>query len=1675
MKHRRFSWISILLVAAFLITGLGGPLSQVFAAAPTTYQLSDLLSNDQIKPMGRTVVLGEGITTEWTGTGFEANLVVEEACDLTVGYHTSYNQYYSITVDGVKTRLYAPKGVGTFSVPVTAGERNVRVVVETQNAFTIDSYSNLTTLTFAGTLGARPADKDLFIEFVGDSYTCGDGSMGTYVPGENWSFPADDASTEGFAYKTAQLLDADYSLVARGGIGLFGESAEAQQETDSKLTMAQVYDYDGAHRDYLKVQDGQAVTPHDFSARTPDVIVVELGANDGISHMDLWLERATDFINQLRDRNGPDPVIVWFTLRPQFYQAVDNLFRTTFVDDPNLRVFRYTATAGTGSAAKKTQYSGHPSAEDGTFTAQATAAFLEREALPVRTEETAYTDTVYYVSENGSSTNDGLTYATALDGVPAVFTKIYNASTAAGTTSGNVNRRSLPAGTRVIIYVEGSVTGSASQAFCRADVFVDAATGKQVPIVIEGYDNTRARLRMTYGGNTDGNSCFYSNNKITFRNIEFYGVTKQTSNKYYCVHRVYAGIGGDLTFDNCQFHTDGDVNALNSHQWTLSADFFSGSSYDGTGEVTDRITLMNGDYTDLALLTTVSANNLYKSGGSYTNAPGMTSELVIGEGAVVGTVYNRSGALNVGNSTVILDGGTIGTYIGTANGTEDAPKAIIGNVNFVLKSGVYTGNFVGTGTYNAIDGDVTYTQTGGELVCNTFHGMGEGTSAANTRFTLTAGQIRCTPLSSNTGVYLTGASKIKVTNTAHNLITGGAINLFSEGDGANGGVWFGGGNLNDGTFAIKTQINEVTGGAVQFLRLSGTSTATGIYFGSSSGGAEKLVNRITGGVFDVTLLTKSIYFGSQSTSGYYGSIENYIGVEGAQQTHIPAFKASNVYLGAAWNQLGSSGSKATAFPEEGVYETVVQKNVIYTGYFGGKTYFTTGSLSGSYISFTKGSVENTVYNGAFQGEVYFGSGAASVYGNVTTTVNGGRFGNGSSGNVGSVYGGAESGKVYGDVTTVVNGFSDYANTYNAVRGVMPPWGFYGGSKTGEILGDVTTTVNGGTFTIPFYGGSNEGDIAGHVTTTVNNLTGRMFQVYGGSNTGSLANGVETLITGLKSNGSEKSVYGGSNTGAIEKGSADYAVKLTVQPVTHSDKYDTGDVAIDGDVFAAGCAGNVTGGVYAAIYGGNNCQSSGAARQLILGNQEGGLIDGSVSCDLYGGFFGSSVYTGTRDNNSEDVGVTGNVTLTLLTGGNTSHIGSVYTRTGTLGTQKVVFDNTASGSTIVNNNVVADDSLHVKVIGGAGQFSVTGNTNIRADEADVTAGPVRFYKTTVNFVHGKVYLALPETVSASDVVVTKKSGLTGSGLVYANTGCETKVFGFTGTQIPGNTLILQDRISTRFYFEKAAIDTILTNVGDWNYSYTYDGETVTGAITASSPYRAADDELAFDCYFIDVPVDAASLDETIAFTYYGGTNSTSVNDLLRTVAEDDGTNFDAGFITLAKTIWNYGVQAKAVFTGEALSADLYDDVPYTEPASVFSYQPSGVSQARYVGTNLKLKDQIQIQIFMKFDSEEDMAKTAFSLDGGTTTLSPDAYSLAVLDTPVPGLDANAVFALRLNANQMKETYSVTAVYDGTPADSFTTSVASFCKIYMEDAANGPVYGDLCRAILSYADACDAYFN
>ena len=121
------------------------------------------------------------------------------------------------------------------------------------------------------------AAKDLKIEFIGDSITCGYG-----VDDENkehhFKTSTEDV-TKAYAYKTAQLLNADYSIVSISGYGVIsgytanGKKVEAQ-------TIPQYYDKLGFS--YNKFADSVEVASleWDFSNYTPDVIVINLGTND---------------------------------------------------------------------------------------------------------------------------------------------------------------------------------------------------------------------------------------------------------------------------------------------------------------------------------------------------------------------------------------------------------------------------------------------------------------------------------------------------------------------------------------------------------------------------------------------------------------------------------------------------------------------------------------------------------------------------------------------------------------------------------------------------------------------------------------------------------------------------------------------------------------------------------------------------------------------------------------------------------------------------------------------------------------------------------------------------------------------------------------------------------------------------------------------------------------------------------------------------------------------------------------------------------------------------------------------------------------------------------------------------------------------------------------------------
>ena len=118
--------------------------------------------------------------------------------------------------------------------------------------------------------------KNLRIEFIGDSITCG---YGVDDEDENHHFATGtEDATRAFAVKTAAALDADYSLVSYSGHGIISGYSDDGNRVDSQL-VPPVYEQLG--KNYGSASSVIDLSrPWDFSLFQPDFVVINLGTND---------------------------------------------------------------------------------------------------------------------------------------------------------------------------------------------------------------------------------------------------------------------------------------------------------------------------------------------------------------------------------------------------------------------------------------------------------------------------------------------------------------------------------------------------------------------------------------------------------------------------------------------------------------------------------------------------------------------------------------------------------------------------------------------------------------------------------------------------------------------------------------------------------------------------------------------------------------------------------------------------------------------------------------------------------------------------------------------------------------------------------------------------------------------------------------------------------------------------------------------------------------------------------------------------------------------------------------------------------------------------------------------------------------------------------------------------
>ena len=206
--------------------------------------------------------------------------------------------YFTVYLDGVRLseRFYVKGTNQKITIANFTGNyfHTVKIVKQTEFKWAL---STIQSLDFKGYLIEAPAEKEHYIEFLGDSLTTAYGNIGK--PGDTPDdSPKFQDGTKSYAYLFAESVAADYSMISRSAAGL------SQCWSNSPII-----DY---YKAFSKDRSSEAFDTK--TARKPDLIELHLGANDynvGGSNKTNFVTRGKELMNHLRSSYGTDVPIIW--------------------------------------------------------------------------------------------------------------------------------------------------------------------------------------------------------------------------------------------------------------------------------------------------------------------------------------------------------------------------------------------------------------------------------------------------------------------------------------------------------------------------------------------------------------------------------------------------------------------------------------------------------------------------------------------------------------------------------------------------------------------------------------------------------------------------------------------------------------------------------------------------------------------------------------------------------------------------------------------------------------------------------------------------------------------------------------------------------------------------------------------------------------------------------------------------------------------------------------------------------------------------------------------------------------------------------------------------------------------------------------------------------------------
>ncbi len=978
-------------------------------------------------------------------------------------------------------------------------------------------------------------------------------------------------------------------------------------------------------------------------------------------------------------------------------------------------------------------------------------------------------------------------------------------------------------------------------------------------------------------------------------------------------------------------------------------------------------------------------------------------------------------------------------------------------------------------------GDITFRWTGGilgniDLIngsnitgdLNVIIDLPEGSTASTTMIrtafnaNVITGDVNVTAknLTVKGSVYSGGGAGGTVTNTFTNCnITndffamrsgncGKIVNNFK--DTTVGGIYVGGHWSGDAT-TVGPVINNIDG-----LNLTGTvsDSSAGTYFGGSSTGGGKYTPKTVNGTVKVD--------GKDETLAVYNNVKSltaknyYAGARGGTCGNIRSDVTS---INLSGNYYGGAGASGTA----GTVLSNVQSATVGGNFYGGSYKATPEKVTTNIYDIT--------LTGKYAGANYEGT----VNGNVTNNIFGGSF---SYFNGGFICEKDATMTVKGDIINNIQGPVTVSKTFSGATGES------GGKRISVVEGTVVNTFD-----------KNEKGQAPTVGSPSSDTTA--FGYYG---TGHHTYAAKGVVNHVKAGTFKKIWQGGGQYLGYLKADMGFVPDAYVPAGAEKGTYSminlfeggTFEATADGRNYVWGGTigfntnythGALLGGVYTEVsgdpvfnvrfIGGHRGMASDEDRPVtvkisggtfnhnvfMVSSQLGTIAPGlthTANGLITGGVFNKAVYGGTNG-----AGSVTNCTLTVQGGTfNDALIASSYPMSGTTieGSFTLTLEPTASDIILKKAVAPQNDAETIALKGGDKSILIDADATIAADSYD---GKALSVQQTAGFETGVVYLTVPTSEATANIAVTKASGATG--YVMKKVGdTETQWIGLKKASAKAVNLILDQKIDVRIWFDKAEVDTV---GNDFTYAITLDGKTVASGTYADLLQKAeirTQTEGGAEFYTLRVSgTEPASFHKAMTLSGEGLEEmSMSINDVLSIVIANENSQFNDGFVTLAKSLWNYGIEAYNRFSGETSTLTKQEISQPENAANAPFVQEGSDDDVKLVGRALVLREAVGIRIYLNLADGVKASDLTFVVNGYTV---PESL-LHIREESGQGY--NASITLYVSAAAMDQFLTLSVHHGQIFAGGYTDSIASICQQYREA---GGADAELCTAILRYIQA------